>query len=306
MVRLMKIMIIGGTGLLGYHIIDIALEKGYRVYATYHRTLPPKELESRWISLDVEDSNKVYDIISEVKPDIIIHTAAYTDVDGCEVNREQAYRVNYLSTAVLAKSSKNIEAKLVYISTDYVFNGEKGLYKEFDMPYPVNFYGLTKLLGEIAIENTYTIKYLIVRISGLYGYSPTGKKNFGIITLEKLLKGEEVNAFYDQYLSPTYVYFLAKKILEAIDKNIDGVIHIAGERLSRLEFAKLLSRSINSNELLIKPISINDAKLLAKRPRDSSLDTSYAKQLGLDMPPTSECINHFVRYYRKRIKLEVI
>ena len=295
----MRILVTGGTGLLGYNLVKVLTAKGYDVYATYHDREPPSIDNIKWLRLNLEDSNQVIDVINSVKPDIVIHAAAYTDVDGCEKNREKAYVVNYVATKVIAKHS----SFLIYISTDYIFDGEKGLYRENDIPNPINFYGLTKLLGEVAVLSILgEERSLIIRVSGLYGYSPTGKKNFGINALEKLLRREEVVALTDQYLSPTYAYFLSERIVGAIEKRIHGIIHIAGQRMNRHEFVVLLARALNVDEKLVKSITMKELRLAAKRPRDSSLDTSYAESIGLGMPSQEVCVKHFIEAYIKEIK----
>jgi dTDP-4-dehydrorhamnose reductase len=291
----MRVLVTGGTGLLGYWVARIFMERGFSVYATYHEKIPPK-LKVNWVKLDLEDLESITKIVEEVKPSIIIHTAAYTDVDGCEINKEKAYKVNYLATAALAKVSKDVDL-FVYISTDYVFDGSKGMYKEEDVPLPVNYYGLSKLLGEVAVS-TILSNSVIVRVSGLYGYSPTGKKNFGVVAFEKLSRGEPVEAFTDQRLSPTYVKFLAEKLVKLVDARITGVIHIAGERLSRYEFATILAEILGVGKDLVKPKRLAEAKLVAPRPRDSSLDTSKAKELGLALPSAQECLKDMVKTYR--------
>lgn len=301
--EIMRVLVTGGTGLLGYNLVKVLSPLGYDVYATHHGHEPPQADEVKWLKLNLEEPETIIDALNTVKPNVIIHTAAYTDVDGCEVYKERAFTVNYIATRAMARQAAKHDIFLVYISTDYVFDGEKGLYKENDAPNPVNYYGLTKLLGEASVASTLSEEEsLIVRISGLYGYSPTGKKNFGINALEKLLHGEEVVAFADQYLSPTYAYFLSERIAKAIEKGIHGVIHIAGQRMSRLEFAALLARILEADEKLVKPTTIKQFKFNARRPKDSSLDTSYAKSIGLDMPPQKECIKHFVDTYLREVK----
>lgn len=298
--KFVKILLTGATGLLGYNILNILMEKGYQIIATYHKALIGiNTVNVSWMRLDLESEHEVTHVMTTTRPDAIIHTAAYTDVDGCEINKEKAFRVNYLATKAIAHLTKKNGAFLVYVSTDYVFDGEKGLYKEIDLLNPINYYGLTKLLGEITVSNTLPDSSLIIRTSGLYGYSPTGKKNFGVNALEKLMKGETVYAFHDQYLSPTYAYFFAEELVKALEKRITGVIHLAGERSSRYDFALSLAKVLGADETLVKPISIHDVKLAAKRPRDSSLDTSRAKASGFNLPSTTECIGHFVNYVRK-------
>ena len=294
----MRILITGGTGLLGWWIAREFYEKGFDVYTTFYSKQPVGLEGVSWVHLDLESIHSVVKVFKDVKPDIVVHSAAYTDVDGCEIHRDRAYRVNYLGTKALAKLCRDQGIYMIYISTDYVFDGVKGMYVEEDIPNPVNFYGLSKLLGEIAVDILLENRYCIVRVSGLYGYSPTGKKNFGINVLEKLLHSEEVKAFYDQYLSPTYVPFLAQNIVKLVEKEIRGVIHIAGERISRYEFALLVAKALNKDTKLVKKISIEELKLLAKRPRDSSLDTSKARSLNIAIPPHEECIKHFIDIYK--------
>lgn len=293
-----KIFLTGATGLLGYNILSSLSVKNYQVVATFHETSLKTHFDNvSWIRVDLGDESEIVDSIKSTRPDIIIHAAAYTDVDGCEIHKEKAFRLNYLATKAIAHSAVKINAYLVYISTDYVFDGSRGLYRENDIPNPVNYYGLTKLLGETAVLSTLPESSLVVRTSGLYGYSPTGKKNFGINALEKLTRGEQVYAFYDQYLSPTYVYFLAELLIRAVEEKATGILNLAGERLSRYEFALRLSKVLKVEEILVKPISINDVKLVAKRPKDSSLDTSRAVDKGLKLPSTIDCLNHFVNTY---------
>jgi len=295
----MKVLVTGATGLLGWWIAKAFSEGGFEVYATYHAQ-SPRGLEGvRWIRMDLGDPLSAAGVVEELRPDMIVHSAAYTDVDGCEVNKEYAYRVNYLATKALAKASSKIGAYFVYISTDYVFDGERGMYREDDVPNPVNFYGFTKLLGEVAVLSILEGSSVVVRVSGLYGYSPTGKKNFGIRALESLLRGEEVKAFIDQYLSPTYVVKLAERILRVVEKRITGIIHISGERLSRYEFAVMLAEELGVDRGLVKPAEMKNAKLVARRPRDSSLDTSRAAEEGLSMPSTRDCIKDFIAIYRR-------
>ena len=293
----MKVLVTGGTGLLGYWLVDAFLSKGFEVYATFNEKNPPG-LEARWVRMNLEDPGSIAGVAREVKPDILIHSAAYTDVDGCELNKAKAYRVNYLGTELLVKAFRDLEY-FVYISTDYVFDGERGLYKEEDLPAPVNYYGLSKLLGETAVRAVLSERSIIVRVSGLYGYSPTGKKNFGIIALEKLLRREAVEAFVDQWLSPTYIRFLAGALVKLTELKPTGVLHLAGERLSRYEFAVSLARVLGVGEELVKPRPLGSIKFPARRPRDSSLDVSKARDLGLTLPPVLDSLKDMVSIYRK-------
>ncbi|MEM3893572.1 MAG: dTDP-4-dehydrorhamnose reductase [Thermofilum sp.] len=297
----MRILVTGGTGLLGYHLVKAFAARGHEVHATHHRAQPPSLEGVEWRFLDLEDAPSVKGLVGRVEPEVIVHAAAYTDVDGCEVDRELAYRVNYLATLHLARAALEAGSYLIYVSTDYVFDGERGGYREGDAPNPVNYYGLSKLLGEVAVSSVLPERSLTVRVSGLYGYSPAGKKNFGLIALEKLVRGEPVSAFEDQFLSPTYVPFLAERLVGAAERGVTGVLHLAGERLSRFDFALRLAELLGADRGLVRAVPMSSARLVARRPRDSSLDTSRAAALGLALPPLRACLEHFVRSYREAL-----
>ncbi len=290
----MKVLVTGGTGLLGYWIVKELAGHGYLVYATHHTKKPPRGLSASWLRLDLTNTGSVVGVVREANPDVIIHAAAYTDVDDCELRKDHAYRVNVLGTRALTHVASELGIKVVYVSTDYVFDGERGMYGESDVPNPVNFYGLTKLLGE---ESTLTSspRNAVVRVSGLYGCSPTGKRNFGIKALEALASGKEVRAFTDQFLSPTYVPELAKSVVKLLEVNYCGLIHVAGERMTRYEFALKLARVGGFDTSLVRPASIKEVRLAARRPRDSSLSTVRAKALNLAIPDTESCLKEFVR-----------
>ena len=291
----MRVLVTGGTGLLGWWIAGRLASAGYDVVATYHSNKPTPISNVEWRRLDITSPESVSTTIADVKPDIVIHSAAYTDVDGCQENKRKAIATNYLGTTWVARSVAKRGARLIYISTDYVFDGSRGNYKEDDEPNPVNYYGLTKLLGEAAIRAKE--RSLVVRVSGLYGYSPTGKKNFAVKVVDTLVSGGTVKAFYDQFLSPTYAPALAGLLVRAIEKSLEGVIHIAGSRLSRYEQALLIASILGAPRDRVVPVSLGDLALPAPRPKDSSLDTSKAGSLGIVHPSHEESTKEFVSYY---------
>ncbi|MEM4019372.1 MAG: dTDP-4-dehydrorhamnose reductase [Thermofilaceae archaeon] len=297
----MKILVTGGTGLLGYHLVRAFAAGGHEVHATFHRAQPFSLEGVEWHLLDLEDTLSVRELVERVEPEVIVHAAAYTDVDGCEVDKGLAYRVNYLATLHLTRAALKTGSYLVYVSTDYVFDGERGGYKEGDAPNPVNYYGLSKLLGEVAVASVLPERSLIVRVSGLYGYSPAGKKNFGLLALEKLIRGEPVSAFEDQFTSPTYAPLLAERLVEVAGRGVTGVLHLAGERLSRYDFALRLAELLGVERGLVRAVPMSSVRLVARRPRDSSLDTSRAAALGLALPPLKVCLEHFIRSYREAL-----
>jgi len=273
----MRIIVTGASSQPGYKLVLLALERGYQVYGFYlTHEIPYGHRNLKKIKLDITDHGRVWEIFHKISPDAIFHIAAYGDVDGCEINRQYAWRVNYLASENIAKISAKLDAFLVYLSTDYVFDGSRGNYKETDPTYPINFYGLTKLLGEVASLSA-NDRVAIVRASAIYGLGP-GRKNFARFLIENLSSGKEVRAFIDQFLSPTNSTLLAEAILEIYEKGLTGVFHIVGERLSRYDFAIRVATALGLDRNLIKKGSMDDVLWKAKRPRDSSLNCENTKK----------------------------
>lgn len=211
--------------------------------------------------------------INDVKPDVIIHTAALTDVDRCEVDKDLAYKINVEGTKIVAEVARKLGSFMVYISTDYVFDGNKGMYKEEGETNPVDYYGYTKLLGEKFCQD-----FCIARTCVIYGAKPaSGKVNFVLWLINKLESGESVRIITDQFITPTLNTNLAKMVLECTERKLKGIFHLAGAtRASRFEFAKEVAKEFGLDENLIIPAKMDDINWIAKRPKDSSLDTSKA------------------------------
>ena len=279
----MKTVIVTGlSSNVGYKIALELVNKGYRVIGTFlNHPIDPRNPNIIPVRIDLSDPNQYW--ILEKIPDVslIVHTAALGNVDECETKREKCYRVNTVATRLVTSLAKEKDSFLVYISTDYVFDGERGLYRETDPPRPVNYYGLTKLLGEEAvISGMDSNQFLVVRTSAVYGTGP-GRPNFGKTIVEKLGRGEKIKAFIDQYLSPTYNTLLAKIVVEMIERGLNGVYHVAGPRMSRYMFARKVAEVFGFDPSLIEPISMRDVVWKAPRPFDSSLNTDkVVKDLG--------------------------
>jgi dTDP-4-dehydrorhamnose reductase len=271
-----RIFITGGGGLLGSKLAEIAQEKGHEVFSGYNQNLPERG-EPIKFDLSADDSiNKAVDL---AQPEVIFHTAALTDVDKCEAEQDLACRINARGTKLLAGVALKAAAFLVYVSTDYVFDGSKGMYREDDVTRPVNHYGYTKLLGE---------KYAdcVARTCVIYGSRPaSGKINFALWILEKLEKGEKIRIVTDQYISPTLNTNLAGMLLEAGERRLDGIYHLAGAtRISRYDYACQLADLFGLDKSQIIPSKMADLNWRALRPMDSSLDTSKAARVLREKP----------------------
>ncbi|MEM2196973.1 MAG: SDR family oxidoreductase, partial [Sulfolobales archaeon] len=164
----MRILITGASGLLGFKIAELAVKLGYEVYSGY---LTHEPTHGTPLKLEIRDIDALRRIFDKVKPEVVIHTAALTDVDKCEIDKELAWNINVEGTRNVAELSKRYEAFLVYVSTDYVFKGDKGMYRETEEANPVNYYGLTKLEGERRVIDILD-EYCIARSSVIYGSRP--------------------------------------------------------------------------------------------------------------------------------------
>ncbi|MGC8606242.1 MAG: SDR family oxidoreductase [Vulcanisaeta sp.] len=236
-------------------------------------------------------------VINDYRPDVVIHMAAIGNVDQCEEQLELCYRVNVAASRELLTAAYRVGAAIYYLSTDYVFDGEKGMYTEDDAPRPVNYYGLTKLLAE---EITRALGGSIVRVAWIYGTGP-GRPNFGKTVVEKLMRGEAVTAITDQWSSPTLNTIIGEAFAKLLDIKFNGVIHVVGPRLSRYEFARAIARYFGFSEELIKPIRLIDVNYRARRPRDSSLNNRKAVEL-LRIPLND--INYALSIFKKELESE--
>jgi dTDP-4-dehydrorhamnose reductase len=271
----LKLLVTGASGLLGHKVVQLAVERGHEVYSIY------KEHRARFgkpIKLEITNQGEVSKVITELKPDAVIHSAAYTDVDGCETNRDLAWKINAEATKHMAIASAQTNSHLTYVSTDYVFDGEKGLYSEEEKTNPINYYGYTKLKGEEFIKE-HTAKWCITRPSVLYGWL-NHKQNFATWLINSLKQKKEVKVLKDQYVSPTLNTNLAEMLLEITQRNILGILHTAGStRITRYEYALKLVEVFNLDRELIKPAKMDEMPWKAKRPRDSSLNVKKASVL---------------------------
>ncbi|MGD8546259.1 MAG: dTDP-4-dehydrorhamnose reductase [Candidatus Bathyarchaeota archaeon] len=269
----MRLLITGASGLLGLRLSQKA-NKDHEVHSAYHRHRP---IHGRFIQLDITDRESLKKAFEEVNPEVVVHTAALTNVDKCESKKKLAWRTNVEGTKNIAECCQRHESYLLYISTDYIFSGEKGMYREIDEPDPINYYGLTKLRGEEAIKSI-TDYYCIARTSVVFGSTQsTNKTNFALWVLQKLANREKIKIITDQWNSPTLNTNLADMILEVLERRLIGTFHLAGaKRLNRYRLAKLLAENFNLDKSLIKPSLSKEIQWTAKRPKDSSLNVEKA------------------------------
>lgn len=266
-----RLLITGGSGLLGSNIARTAAGD-FDVYATYnsnHTLMPNIE----FVPLDIRDKQNVTDIFVRIKPDLVIHTAALANVDYCEEHADEAWETNVGGTERVAEASKEIGARLIFISTDSVFDGEKGMYSEQDTPHPISTYAKTKFEGERRVQRCLP-DGTIVR-TAFYGWSLHNKQGLAEWVVSKLREGETIKMFTDVFFSPVLVNNLAEVLLEMYRRNLRGIFHVGcRERCTKYVFGQEIARAFGLDKNLIQPGSLSQAGLRAPRPKDISLDVS--------------------------------
>lgn len=278
----MKYLVTGSTGLIGSQLVFDLEQSGRTVYSCYNTAKPSHGIP---IKLDLLNIQEISTTLQKFQPDVIIHLAALTDVEKCELEPKLAYSINTKATEKIAKEAERIGCFLIYLSTDYVFDGKNGMYKENDPTNPINQYGKTKLNGEKAVEECKS-PWAIMRTSTPFGNHST-KKTFPIWIIENLQKNKTISILEDQFTSPTYVPNLTEMILDIMSHNLVGFFHLSGStRISRYEFAKMIVEKLNLDTSLLKPVKMNEMLWKARRPLDSSLNISKAN-LILNKKPLS-------------------
>jgi dTDP-4-dehydrorhamnose reductase len=264
--------------LLGRRLVDV-LKTDFEVFGIDTQA----EAGENSLTVDITLRNETVQAIVKAAPRVVVHTAAETNVDRCETERDLARSINVDGTANITEACMKVGAKMVFISTDYVFEGTKGNYEETDVPSPVNFYGLTKLEAERIVATTLP-NSLIVRTSVLYGWHPS-KLNFATWVLKGLKEHRQLRIVKDHINSPTYAGNLAAAVHTAIERNAEGMLHLAGsDRISRFDLACRIASSFGLDRSLLIPVKMEDLNWIAKRPRDSSLNVGKAqKEFGIEL-----------------------
>ena len=277
-----SILLTGAYGQLGLSFGKLFHSK-YEIYFS-GRNYNPKS----GIYLDITNSILYHEVLNFVKPDLVINFAALTDVDLCEQKPELAYAINL---GGLTNLVEHFNGPIIQISTDYVFDGANGPYKEDDATNPINVYGTTKLESEkILLEQSK--ESLVIRTNVLYDYSKNASASFLNWVVESLEKENEINIVEDQINNPTWTSSLAIVIERAIETGVSGLIHWGdSEWVSRYEFANKIASAFSLKRSLIKPILTSDLNQIANRPLKSGLKTDFAqKNLNLEPPTIDECL----------------
>ncbi len=273
----MRILVTGAHGLLGRSLLR---QEGTAEVIGCGRSSEPVG-NNTYRQIEIVDRSAVIQLLKVVRPDWVINTAALTDVDLCEINRKRARQVNLESVSHLVEACGEVDAGLLQVSTDYVFDGRTGPYSEIDATNPLSHYGALKLESEHLVLET-GIKGLVLRTLWLYGYISGTRRNLVTWPLEALGRGESLSIVSDQWGNPTYVEDLARTLLELCERDASGLFHMGGSGyLTRWELVSHLAHRFGFAPELVNPILTKAAVLKARRPLRSGLrNDSLSAVLG--------------------------
>ncbi len=273
-----KVLVTGANGLLGQQIVT-QLKDGFEVMATGRDDMLALGDICSYSKCDITNRKETIDLIKSFKPQYIVNSAAYTNVDKAEEEKELCWRINVSGVEYLAQAAKQIGAKLVHISTDYVFDGKSGGYHEKSIPNPLGYYGRSKLAGENAILAS-GVEHMILRTMVLYGRGINLKPNFAIWLINNLQHDHNVRIVDDQFGHPTLADDLALAIKYLIEKNSSGTFHVVGDECgNRFDFSIKLAEIFGFDCTLISPLKTAELNQKAPRPLNSSfeLDKLYSE-----------------------------
>jgi len=282
----MNVLITGANGFLGYYLTKKLLSKGYVVIATGKGDCRLPFLRGTnffYESMDFTDPYAVHDVFEKHQPKIVVHGGAMSKPDDCELNQWQAYLVNVEGTVTTLMNAAEQKSFFLFVSTDFIFDGEKGMYTEDDDPSPVNYYGKTKLEAEELVRD-YEFGWAIVRTVMVYGKPILSRSNILSIVKEKLENGEEYKVVDDQLRTPTYVEDLAGGITLIIERQAGGVYHLSGKDvMTPYQMAQKTAEYLGLDKDLIKRVTAADFSQAAKRPPKTGFNISKARmELGYD------------------------
>ncbi len=294
----MRLLVTGAGGLLGLNLSLRALERGETVVGVDR--LPLRAAPFDFIEADLLDSDALERTFDAARPESVIHCAALANVDACESDPESARRLNATLPGRIAAICRERGLRLIHISTDAVFDGEKeGIYDETDSPNPLSIYAQTKWEGENAVLDA-NPEAMVARVN-FYGWSLSGKRSLAEFFVRALREGRGVNGFADVYFCPAFVMDLADILLAALEKNLHGLYHaVGGESMSKYEFGLRIARQFGFDESLITPISVSQSGLAARRSHNLRLSIhKLTTDLGASFPAFSAGLHAFYTQYQQ-------
>lgn len=289
----MKVIVTGSNGMLGSEICLQLLESEAMIYAIGRGENRLRSFEEHpnfhYFNIDITDKMAVWQCIEKINPDVVIHAAALTQVDDCELNKTICLSINVDRTKNLLNAVEELNCRFIYISTDFVFSGEGGPYSELDECRPVNFYGQSKLLAEELVMQS-DLPWTIVRTVLLYGKTEKiNRSNFVYWVRDSLVAGKSIKVVNDQVRTPTYIPDLAKGIRSIIERSAEGIFHISGcETLTPYQLAIKVAHVLKLDTRLIKAVDSTNFNQPGRRPlKTGFIIEKAAKYLGF----TPTCVD---------------
>ena len=295
----MRMLVTGEAGMLGSRAARAARDR-HKVTGTYLGKAPGMDGVEE-VRMDITDREDVFEVVRKAEPDYILHTAAMTDVDACEREQDKAMLVNGMGTENLAMAAREMGAGIIYVSTDYVFDGERkeGAYAEYEAVNPLSAYGRSKLRGEVGVR--VCKNWAVARVSVLYGWnSPSQHANFVTWAIGKLMKGEKISLLTDQFTSPTLLENCADALVRMAEARADGVYNACGRScVSRHAFGMQIAETFGLDGKLISESTSDGMKWLAKRPARACLSVrKIEEEIGAKMMTTEEGL----RFMKERLE----
>jgi dTDP-4-dehydrorhamnose reductase len=274
------VLLTGANGFIGYYLVQQLLQKKYPVIATGkgENRLPFTDENFTYETLDYTLSENIAPLFEATQPAVVIHCGAISKPDECELNRQAAFLANVTGTINLLAAAAKQKARFIFLSTDFVFSGEKGFYKEEEERGPVNYYGQTKVLAEDEVMK-YSFHWNIVRTVLVYGKTFSGRENIVTNTAKALQAGRGLKIFDDQVRTPTYVEDLAAGMVAVIEKGTTGIYHLSGEDVKTpYDVSVETARYLHLDSSLITRVKEEDFHQPARRPAKTGFDISKAKR----------------------------
>jgi len=286
------LVVTGASGLLGASMVTLARDLGCEVVGICHRNLL-RIPGVRICEMNLADRQAMRTLLASLRPKIVIHCAAITNVDWCERHPDETEQVNVRVSSALAELAQELDAAFLYVSTDSVFDGKRGNYSENEQPAPLSVYAKSKWRGEQEVLCRHSSP-LIVRVN-IYGWNAQPKQSLAEWILDDVRAGKPVRGFADVYFCPMLANDVAEVLLAMLDRGLSGIYHVAGsERISKYDFATRAAETFSLATHCVVPTSVVEARLRAPRPLDSSLNTGKVRAaLGRPMPDVDTGLRRF-------------
>ena len=284
----MRILVIGASGFIGHYLMRrLRQNADYEVTGTYNAR-EPEDIDQSWYRLEINDHQRLEQVFAQSRPDVVVLLAAIADVRTCERAPERATDVNVDGAAQVARLCTQHHARLIFLSSEYVFSGDRGNYREDDAPDPNTHYGWTKWQAELAVSREAS-QWSIVRTSVVYGWPLTGRRNLATSIIDRLKNDETYAGNTDSYRTPIFVEHLTEGIVELVTNYQPGICHIAGDDwMNMYQFACAVAKTLDMDSRLVTPVPVPEGTptktgSLGESERDVRPDI-----LGLDCTQTSQ------------------